>query len=71
MIFQKVWKERKAPDDWQYAVVVPIWKKIGSKKDCRDYRGISLLAYDDNMYADTRYKVEPLLSEAQMGFRQG
>ena len=26
-IFQKAWMERKAPDDWQRAVIVPIWRK--------------------------------------------
>jgi len=75
-IFQKAWTERKVPEDWQRAVVVPIWKRKGSKKDCSTYRGISLLSHTGKMYAKileqrTRYKVEPLLSEAQMGFRKG
>ena len=40
------------------------------------YRGISLLSHVAKMYAKvleqrTRYKVEQLLSEAQMGFRKG
>jgi hypothetical protein len=26
-IFQKAWRERKVPEDWQAAVVVPIWKE--------------------------------------------
>ena len=50
-IFQKAWTERKVPEDWQRAVVVPIWKKKGSKKDCSTYRGISLLSYTGKMYA--------------------
>ena len=75
-VFQKAWTERKVPEDWQRAVVIPIWKKKGSKKDCSTYRGISLLSHTGKMYAKileqrTRYKVEPLLSEAQMGFRKG
>ena len=75
-IFQKAWTERKVPEDWQLAVVIPIWKKKGSKKDCSTYRGISLLIQTGKMYAkildqSTRYKVEPLLSEAQMGLRKG
>ncbi|XP_076061602.1 uncharacterized protein LOC143037349 [Oratosquilla oratoria] len=28
-IFQKAWTEKKVPEDWQRAVVVPIWKKKG------------------------------------------
>ena len=74
-IFQKAWTERKVPEDWQRAVVVPIWKKKGSKKDCSTYRGISLLSHTGKMYTNileqsTRYKVEPL-SEVDMGFRKG
>ena len=68
--------ERKVPDDWQRAVVVPIWKKTGSKRNCSMYRDISLLSHVGKIYAKileqrTRYKVEPFLSEAQIGFRKG
>ena len=74
--FQKAWMETKVTDDWQQAVIVPIWKKKGSKRDCGMYRGISLLSHVGKMYAkvleqQTRCKVEPFLSEAQMGFRKG
>ena len=68
-IFQKAWEERRAPEDWQKAIVVPIWKKKGSKKDCSSYRGISLLSHVGKMYAKileqrTRAKTEHLLSDA-------
>ena len=68
-IFQKAWKERKVPEDWQNAIVVPIWKQKGSKKDCSIYRGISLLSHVGKMYAKileqrTRVKTEHLLSDA-------
>ena len=68
--------ERKVPEDWQRAVIVPIWKKKGSKRDCPMYRGISLLSHVGKMYAKVleqraRYKVEPFLRQAQMGFRKG
>ncbi|KAL8561120.1 hypothetical protein ACOMHN_033703 [Nucella lapillus] len=74
-IFQKAWEERKVPEDWQNAIVVPIWKK-GGKKDCSTYRGISLLSHVGKMYAKileqrTRAKTEQLLSDAQFGFRKG
>ena len=75
-IFQKAWEERKVPEDWQKALVVPIWKKKGSKKDCSTYRGISLLSHVGKMYAKileqrVRAKVEYQLSNAQFGFRKG
>ena len=75
-IFNQAWQERKVPQDWQRAVVVPIWKNKGSKKECSTYRGISLLSHVGKMYAKIleqriRHKVEPLLSESQFGFRKG
>ena len=66
-IFNKAWKERKVPEDWQKAVVVPIWKNKGNKKDFETYRGISLLSHVGKMYAMegwTRPKLEPQLSRA-------
>ena len=76
IIFQKAWEERTVPEDWQNAIVVPIWKKKGSKKDCSTYRGISLLSHVGKMYGKIleqriRAKTEHLLSEAQFGFRKG
>ena len=37
-----VWSEENVPQDWKDASIVPIFKK-GSRKDCGNYRGVSLL----------------------------
>ena len=63
-------------DDEQRAVIVPIWKKKGSKRDCGMYRGIYLLSHVGKMYAKgleqrTRYKIQPSLSDSQISFRNG
>ena len=63
-------------EERQRAVIVPIWKKKGSKRGCGMYRGISLLTHVGKMYSKvleqrTRYTVEPFLSQAHMGFRKG
>lgn len=76
LMFQRAWEERKVPDDWQRAVVVPIWKCKGNKKDCSTYRGISLLSHVGKMFAKIlerriRTKAEHLLSNSQFGFRKG
>uniref|UniRef100_A0A8D9EQY8 Craniofacial development protein 2 n=1 Tax=Cacopsylla melanoneura TaxID=428564 RepID=A0A8D9EQY8_9HEMI len=38
-----VWNQKRVPDNWKEAVVVPIHKKA-SKYNCNNYRGISLLS---------------------------
>ena len=50
-IFNTAWKQERTPRDWQQAIIVPIWKKKGSKRDCGTYRGISLLSHVGKMYA--------------------
>ena len=75
-IFQKAWREINVPEDWQRAVIIPIWKKKGNKRDSNTYRGISLLSHVGKMYAKileqrARHKADPLLSETQMGFMKG
>ncbi|XP_072050312.1 uncharacterized protein [Amphiura filiformis] len=74
-VLNRAWEERAAPDDWQRAIIVPIWKKKGSKRDCSKYRGISLLSHTGKIYAKILEKrirpvVEHQLSEAQFGFRK-
>ncbi|XP_012945159.1 uncharacterized protein LOC106013581 [Aplysia californica] len=72
IVFQKAWKERKVPTDWQNAIVVPKWKKRGSKNDCNTYRGISLLSHAGKIEEQrTRTKAKHLLGDAQFGFRKG
>lgn len=69
----KIWLEEKMPIDWETALVTPIHKK-GSKLNCANYRGISLL--------NVTYKVmskliasrlqdytENILGDYQCGFR--
>ena len=75
-IFNIAWKERKVPEDWQKAIIVPIWKKKGNKRDCNTYRGISLLSHIGKVYAKilerrARPILETQLDEAQFGFRKG
>ena len=42
-MFNLVWREGVVPGDWIKAVIIPIFKK-GSRLDCANYRGISLLS---------------------------
>ena len=65
----------KATEDWQKAVIVAIHKK-GSKKLCKNYRGISLLSIPGKVFAkilDARIRqvTEGQVTEEQAGFRVG
>ena len=75
IIFNVVWETGKAPEDWQKAVIVAIHKK-GSKKLCKNYRGISLLSIPGKVFAkilDARIRqvTESQVMEEQAGFRVG
>nr|XP_053656735.1 uncharacterized protein LOC128705613 [Cherax quadricarinatus] len=43
LLFNKCMKEGKVPRDWRGACIVPLYKGKGDKRDCKNYRGISLL----------------------------
>ena len=65
-IFNVAWKTNRTPEDWQSAIIVPIWKNKGNKRDCNTYRGISLLSHAGKMYAKIlEQRIRPQL-EAQL-----
>ena len=72
---QVAWKLGKTPRDWQTGVIIPIFKK-GDRKQCTNYRGISLLSLPGKVYAKClerkcREIVESKLEDGQCGFRPG
>ena len=74
-VCQVAWRYGKAPRDWQSGVVIPVHKK-GDKKECTNYRGISLLSLPGKVYAKclekrSREIVEGQLKDTQCGFRPG
>jgi hypothetical protein len=75
-IFNVAWHERKVPLDWQRAVIIPLWKNKGNKRDCETYRGISLLSQAGKMFAKIiESRIRPIaelqLNNSQFGFRKG
>ena len=72
---QVAWKLGKTPRDWQTGVIIPIFKK-GDRKQCTNYRGISLLSLPQKVYAKClerkcREIVESKLEDGQCGCRPG
>ena len=49
-LFNMVWRVGRAPGDWKNAVIVPIHKK-GSRMECTNYRGISLMSIVGKVFA--------------------
>ena len=39
------------PPDWKKGIILPIYKGKGSTKDCRNYRGITLLSVPGKVFA--------------------
>ena len=74
-VCQVAWKLGKTPRDWQTGVIFPIFKK-GDRKQCTNYKGISLLGLPGKVYAKCLEKkcreiVESKLEDGQRGFRPG
>ena len=73
-IMNRAWMSSMVPDDWRKALVVPVHKK-GSKVQCKNYRGISLLSIPGKVYAkilDKRMRdiTEEKILEEQGAFRK-
>ena len=74
-VCRAVWKDGTAPTEWRQSIIIPIWKRKGDRRECSQYRGISLLSQPSKVFARIlekriRYIVEPQLSENQFGFRK-
>ena len=70
-----IWKKEQMPQNWKDAIIVPIFKK-GRRKECGNYRGISLLSTAGKILARIILnRIEEkmctlILPETQCGFRR-
>lgn len=74
-LYNMCWKKLKIPRNWKKSKIIQIFKK-GSRSECGNYRGISLLNSGYKLYArmiNNRLKItsEHTLGEEQMGLRKG
>ena len=71
---QSIWDQEKMPEDFRDALIVALYKNKGSKADCGNCRGISLLSIAGKIFARIILNrliavSEVNLPEAQCGFR--
>lgn len=69
----KAWEQKQVPSDWKDALLVTIFKK-GDRRECGNYRGISLLSVAGKILARILLNrlqdlAERILPESQCGFR--
>jgi hypothetical protein len=73
-LINSIWNKEELPEQWKESIIVPIYKK-GDKKDCSNYRGISLLSTTYQILSNvllsrlTPY-AEEIIGEHQCGFRR-
>ena len=63
--------------EWRQSIIIPIRKRKGDKRECSQYRGISLLSQSRKVFVRILEKriryivgIQPQLSENQFGFRK-
>jgi len=69
----KIWKQEKITCEWSERILCPMFKK-GDRKQCNNYRMISLLNITYKIFAILLYDrlskvIEPDIKNYQMGFR--
>ena len=75
-LFVKVWETNTIPCDWRTGVILPLYKGKGSKSDCGNHRGITLLSVPGKAFAHMLLeRIKPLFLEKrrpqQTGFTPG
>ncbi len=77
-LFSKVLSTGEVPEDWLVLLIVPIFKQKGSKTDCNNYRGITLLSFLGHLFTSTLNEYlytfcenNAILKEIQADFRKG
>src|SRR3989441_4803059 len=74
-LFLKIWQEGDVPQDFKDATIVTIYKRKGSKAECGNYRGISLLCVAGKILTKILFShllnnvAHHVLPESQCGFR--
>lgn len=74
-LINQIKTERETPTDLRVGIIIPIFNK-SRNKECKNYRGISLISTVGKVYARILQdrlgnKIEEQMRESQIGFRKG
>ena len=50
-LFIEIWEQEETIDDWSTAIIIRLFKNKGDKRDCGNYRGISLLPITSKIFS--------------------
>ena len=72
-LLMQIWDQERMPEEWEIGVICPIFKK-GDRRECSNYRGITLLNTVYKIFTCLIYNrlvkySEMTLGEYQSGFR--
>ena len=71
LICYLAWRQRKVPDVWKKAIIVPLHKGKGCKDECNNCRGISLLSVTEKVFGRVLTEILMEVTEGKVSEEQG
>ena len=66
-LFNKAFVKRGVPEDWKKAIIEPVYKGKGDKRECKNMRGINMLSNGGKAYGRVLIKRAMRISEKRLG----
>ncbi len=65
------WEQSRVPEAWSKAITVLLYKGIGNREECNNYRGISLLSVPGKIYGRILNERMMKITDKSVGAEQG
>jgi len=61
-LFCTIWETEIVPEEWHQGIIIPLYKGKGSRSECRNYRGITLLSVPGKVFSHVLLaRIRPVL----------